>query len=1736
MLHNLDPRKRVTALTTVIGLVGSGLVTLAIAAPVASAAPAPVMQRDSSQVTADALPTVQVDGVVWSQVVVGNTVYAGGSFTTARPAGAAPGVNTTPRANLLAYNLTTGALITSFAPVLNQQVLSVTASPDGSRIYVGGDFTTIDGAARYRVAALNPTTGAVIPSFNAIIDYRVKAIVATNSTVYVGGGLSTANGVARGKLAAFNASDGALTAWDPEADDMVNALIMSPDGTRLIAGGAFKTVGGQTAYGMASIDANTGALLPWAASTSIRDAGANAAITSLSTDGTSIFGSGYVFGGGGNLEGAFSADPSTGNLNWIEDCHGDTYSTFPIGTTLYTVSHAHYCGPVGGFPQTDPWTGRHGNAFTTYPTGTLGHNAFTSYTDWFGNPSPSVVTWWPDMTTGTYTGQDQAAWNVSGNSQYLVMGGEFPTINGVAQQGLVRFAVKPIAPEKQAPQVAGSKFMPTLTSLSTGSVHVAWQANWDRDDKTLTYKVSRDGQSGTPIYSVTADSTFWNRPYLGFTDTGLAPGSTHTYRLFAYDPTGNRTAGDTATITLPASASGTGYGAKVIADGASSYYPLNEPSGSTVFDNAGYTDDTTTSTGVTRGASGAIAGDAATSFDGASGGFYSNVGQDGPDTFTLSAWFQTTTTTGGKIIGFGSKQAGASSSFDRHVYMDNSGRLYFGVANPGRQTVNSTAAYNDGQWHQVVASLSSAGMVLYVDGVRVASRGDVVSGSAFYGYWRVGGDALTGWLNKPTSTYFKGAIDDVAIFPTALARTTVAAEYQASGRTLNVPAAPADTYGATVYNDDPDLYWRLGDSSKSVVTDSGRYGMLGDYVGSESLGAPGAITGTSNTAVSFGGSNGFAVSRSSVASPNVFSQEAWFKTTTTRGGKIIGLGSSRSGTSATYDRHVYMQNDGKLVFGVYTGSRVTLTTPGSYNDGAWHQVVATMSPAGMRLYVDGNLLGSNTTTTGQAYTGYWRVGGDTTWGSTSPYLNGTIDDVSVYPTALSAQQVSTHYSAGTTGTIPNFPPTAAFTSTATDLNASFNGSASADSDGSVASYAWDFGDSTTGSGPTPAHSYPATGTYNVTLTVTDNLGATGTVTKQVSVLAANVLPTASFSSSATDLAASFDASGSADPDGSLVSYSWSYGDSATGSGVASSHTYAAAGTYQVTLTVTDNRGGVSTLTKPVTVLAANVLPSAAFTSTATGLSVAYDAGSSTDSDGTISSYAWNFGDGATGTGVNATHSFPAAGTYQVTLTVTDNRGGTGSVTKPVSVLAPNVPPKASFTTSLSGLTASVDGSSSSDSDGSIASYAWNFGDGATGSGASAQHTYAAGGTFTITLTVTDDRAGTDSVTKQVSVVAPNVAPVAAFTSSATNLALSVDGSGSSDPDGTIASYAWDFGDGATATGATAQHTYAVAGSYPVTLTVTDNQSATGTTTKQLTVLAANVAPSAAFTTSATNLALSVDGSGSSDPDGTIASYAWDFGDGATATGATAQHTYGTAGTYTVALTVTDNRGGTNTTTQQVAVTAPVLTVYAADSFTRTAATGFGTADKGGLWTTSGASLFSVNGTSGKIKMATLGAGPSAYLNSVSALNVDGTVDVSTDSAPTGGGTYLSFAVRHVGTTEYRVRARIQPTTTSLTLSKVVNGTETALKSVTVTGLIYNVGDVLRLRIRVSGSGTTTLSGKVWKVGSTEPSAWQASVSDAEASLQSPGGVGVVSYLSGSATLAPVVSSWDNLSVTDIPAA
>jgi PKD repeat protein len=299
----------------------------------------------------------------------------------------------------------------------------------------------------------------------------------------------------------------------------------------------------------------------------------------------------------------------------------------------------------------------------------------------------------------------------------------------------------------------------------------------------------------------------------------------------------------------------------------------------------------------------------------------------------------------------------------------------------------------------------------------------------------------------------------------------------------------------------------------------------------------------------------------------------------------------------------------------------------------------------------------------------------------------------------------------------------------------------------------------------------------------------------------------------------------------------------------------------------------------------------------------------------------------------------------------------------------------------------------------------------------------------------------------------------------------------------------------------------------------------------------NTPPTASFTSSCTNLSCDFNAAASSDPDGTIASYAWDFGDGTPAgSGVSPSHTYASANTYTVQLTVTDDDGATASTTRSVPVTAPPgPTTYVNDQFSRTVTGGWGSAPTGGAWTvTSTASNYAVNGSAGTITDAA-GATRTAYLASVSAPAADAVVSVGLDKMPTGSGIYLSTYPRRItGQGTYAAETRVTSTgSVSLELSRTNStGAETVISAATtITGLTYALGDKLTVRVQAVGSGPTTVRAKVWKTGTAEPTAWQKSVTDSTAGLQAAGHVGFSSYLSSSATNGPITVAVDSLVVT-----
>ncbi len=1633
-------RKSAVALTTTLVMAFAG-----VAAWPASADTRPV-NDDPATVSADPLPTTQIDGVAWSQVVVGNKVYVAGSFKNARPAGAAPGTNLTPRSNILAYDINTGVLDPNFAPVLDGQALTIAASPDGKTIYVGGEFGKVNGQWRVHMAAFDVATGQLKSNFQPVVSSAVRTISATNDTVYFGGDFNNVSGVARSFAASVRAQDGGVTDWNPSPNASVTAMAVTSDSSKVVLGGRFTTVSGQNWYGMGATDPVTGSPVRWDATSVLRNAGTATAWSQFVAEGDSVYGAGYTYGSGGNFEGIFRAKNDSGELVTVADSRGDHYSVYPDGPTVYAVSHAHYGGNFpGAFPQTEPWTHYHSTALTADPRGTITSDPY-GYPSFLGKPAPAMLNWFPNWYVGSVTPARQAAWSITGNGDYVVAAGEFTGLVGKSQQGLVRFASTGTAPNTVRPSTSDN-LTPTVSSTSPGEVRVAWQTTHDRDNEALTYRVYRDYKSSrdVPVYETTVNSRFFARPSLSFVDRGLTPGESHNYRVVALDPFGNSVSSVDMKATV--GSAGSPYAEAVLADGPTSYWRLGDATGAAMLEDIAGGDDLQPNggqpgAGLSQSPDGALTGDAdtASTFDGVNSGYAAGLyPQRGPNTVTVEAWVKTTSTSGGRIVGYSERREGTSARHDRQLYLDNGGRVLFGVHSGGVRTIISPNAVNDGQWHHVAGTLGPAGMRLFVDGKAVASRGDTVTPRNFSGYWRVGGDTLSGWTNAPTSGFLSGKIDEVAVYPKVLTPSQVDAHFRASGRTSALPGKPGDQFGAAVFDLSPEMLWRLDDTSGTAAKDSGPANADGTAIGGVTWLQPSQLSYVNSASAAFDGSNDLVVSNRQVMSPAEYTAGVWFNTSTTRGGKLIGFGDRTSGLSPKYDRHVYMQNDGKLAFGPSAAGRIV--TDKSFNDGVWHLATLTEGPDGMELFVDGRSVGATGQRSAAAYAGYWRIGGDNTWGSaTSAYLAGRLDEAFVLGGAIPEEQVYDLYVAGLApGT--NQRPFARFTSTTDFLTANFDAGASSDPDGTLVSYDWDFGDGSTGTGPSVTKAYGSAGTYTVTLTVTDDRGGVDSVKRQVTTQnpPPNVPPTAAFSNEINRLNASFDATDSSDADGSISSYEWDFGDGTTGTGKLVDKTFAQEGTYTVVLTVTDNRGATAQVSRDVSVQP-NRLPTAAFEATANDLAVAVDATQSSDPDGTITSYDWDFGDGTTGNGKQGTHSYASSGTFTVTLTVTD-------------------------------------------SDGAIA-------------------------TKSADITVTEP---------------PNELPTARFSVGATALRVDLDASASDDPDGTIQSYDWNFGDGATGTGRQATHTYQSAGTYGVTLTVTDNRGSVSQRTEQVSVVS-NQVPTADFTSSVTDLTVSLDGRSSSDPDGAIEKYEWDLGDGTTKAGPQVTHTYAAAGSYDVRLTVKDGQGASADKVRKVTVTQPPL---ARDLFGRSVASGWGGAEIGGSWSGCGSACSVSNGT-GLIPL-TAGTGRESLLNSVNSTNTDVTADFAVNKTPTGGGTYVSLVGRG-GTGEgYRGKARMMPDgSLQMSIVRLNAWTEATLASATLPAGTVTAGQPLRMRVQVSGTAPTTIRFKAWAAGSAEPDAWRLTATDSTAALQKAGGVGVYSYLSGSTSNGPTTVSIDNV--------
>lgn len=488
----------------------------------------------------------------------------------------------------------------------------------------------------------------------------------------------------------------------------------------------------------------------------------------------------------------------------------------------------------------------------------------------------------------------------------------------------------------------------------------------------------------------------------------------------------------------------------------------------------------------------------------------------------------------------------------------------------------------------------------------------------------------------------------------------------------------------------------------------------------------------------------------------------------------------------------------------------------------------------------------------------------------------------------------------------------------------FNGSRSKDFDGLVNSYHWDFGDGSTGGGATPSHVFTIPGVYLVTLRITgDPVGDCDNTDSDELTVTVHEAPIAQFTSvnlAPVNTKVEFDASASSSSKSKIIAYKWDFGDSSYAEGVKTSHTYQRAGRYFVNLSVETDAETSCNSTTVKNLITINDPPMAeAGSDQFLGINVIaiFDGSGSLDPDGKITKYKWDFGDGSTANGVQVRHRYTVSGNYKVKLLVvddTDMPNNSSSDLLAVTVNATPLPIVEWQKMTCVDETVTFSGAKSTDADGKIASYSWNFGDGNEGEGVKVTHAYKRPGSYLVTLTVDDGSKVNNSVidtTVQIKVNHPPTSDAGVDQIACPNVPVKFDGAGSYDIDGKLTSFKWDFGDGDTGEGRAINHTYSKSGTFRVRLTVTDNSGSNCATSVDECIVTVNSPPIAVAGQDQQSYFGGVhddvyfDGSASSDPDKNPLTYSWSFGDGTSAKGPRVSHKYSKPGRYVVKLTVDD---------------------------------------------------------------------------------------------------------------------------------------------------------------------------------------------------------------------------------------
>ncbi|WP_207005961.1 PKD domain-containing protein [Nocardioides aromaticivorans] len=1171
-------------------------------------------------------PTITT-GEIWDIEVVGNRVYVAGSFTSIRQPNNGATIN---QAYLAAYNWSTGQVDTTFRPTFtNGQVDAVEASPDGTKLYISGNFGTVNGLSRKAIARINPTTGAPIEGFTANANGKVNELAVTNSTVYAGGRFSTINNVPRGALAAVDGVTGAVRTdfvnnitggIGTNGELAVQRLKLTHDEGRLLVVHTGRQVNGKDRYGIAIINTRTNKLTPWR--------------TTLWEDNLQFVGGiQRIYGGdiapddsyfvvtsgsGGDrppindtvIRYDLDDDDTDAQPTWISRHFDSVYSVAATEAGIYIGGHFQWAesatAPV-------PWPGLDdvgygtGQGLSAYALGDAVvkrfHLAALDPADghaleWFAPSNSYEGDKHIEATPrGLFVGGDG---NTKGS--YNVGRIAFFDFNNVpAQNGTQTVITGPIEGRIEP---VDEEFEITGTATAASGIQRVEVEVMDRtSNRYLADDLTTWGSTATNTFDAVLD------PGTGTSRTWRLPLTMNANReliVRARAVAGNGTADNTKAAKKFETFGTTDRTPTTSITGPSS------PQSQLTFTITGTATDDFGVNGVSftlRDTRGRYLQD-----DGTVSGTY-NTFQVEPDVVgaTSTTWSYEIT------VPFEDEWWAQARSSDTagQSSLDTADRRWIVTENGQAPTVSITQPAS-------MVPPTTAQPVTVSPGSPITFAGSANDDEA---------------LNEVSITLRNNSTGERLASDGSWGTGVIAGSYRVSP--VNLDQASYNWSYTTPFDLSPGSYsfTVTAEDQIGLGTPSSMQGRLtvnaqipGDSPPNATITPTGTITGQQVLALNLAGA---ATDDKGVARVGIAIQDRDTSRYLQPGGTMAAAFAtldatlaSPGATSTSWSLAVSLPSQGDWAVTAYAydtaGQQDPSTTgatsrypiypgdqPPVLNEALLNPLEGTEFLDG-KIFVSGraeddqamqrvevgivNSLGQYMSSTGTftSTTASWRtafLNSPGTPGSNFSFTTPVVPPGSYTVRVRAIDQhdfVSVVYERHVTVVHPpNNPPVASFTASCTRNVCTFDARGSTDENATALTYSWNFGNGT-GSGPVATRTYTAANTYTVVLTARDEWGVTATATQTVTIAvpADNHAPTPVLNAPAcAGLSCNFSAVGSADPDpGDTITYRWDWGDATPASTASStSHTFPAAGTYTVSLTITDGWGAPATTTRVVTV-------------------------------------------------------------------------------------------------------------------------------------------------------------------------------------------------------------------------------------------------------------------------------------------------------------------------------------------------------------------------------------------------------------------------------------------------------------------------------------------------------------------------------------------------------------------------